>query len=95
MTITLEDVEHIARLARLELSEEEKIKFLKDLDSILTYMQQIHNVDTSHDEVLDRIIELPLVLREDIVTPSLSQAEALVNAPDKENGYFKVPRVIG
>ena len=95
MAITQQDVERIARLARLELSLAEKERYEKDLNVILTYMEQIHDVDTSHVEIIDRVIELPPHLREDVVTPSLPVEEALANAPAREGNFFKVPKVIG
>lgn len=95
MSITQKDVERIARLARLELSPAEKERYEKDLNTILSYMEQIHDVDTSHVEIIDRVIELPPHLREDVVTPSLPVEAALANAPAREGNFFKVPKVIG
>jgi aspartyl-tRNA(Asn)/glutamyl-tRNA(Gln) amidotransferase subunit C len=95
MPITLEDVEYVANLAKLELSGEEKKRFQKELDSIIKYIDQLNEVDTDNVLITSHVIPLQNVLREDKVLPSLSPDEALDNAPKKKDGFFKVPRVIG
>ncbi|MBM4160930.1 MAG: Asp-tRNA(Asn)/Glu-tRNA(Gln) amidotransferase subunit GatC [Ignavibacteria bacterium] len=95
MPVTIEDVEHIAKLARLEFSEEEKEKFTHQLNQILTYMAQLNKIDTSAVEPLSHVIELSNVFRPDVVKPGLTQEKALKNAPAKTEKFFKVPKVIG
>jgi aspartyl-tRNA(Asn)/glutamyl-tRNA(Gln) amidotransferase subunit C len=95
MSVTLKDVEHIARLAKLEFNEEEKEKFTHQLNSILAYVEQLNKLDTSNVAPLSHVIELDNVFREDVVKPGLSQQEALKNAPAKTEKFFKVPKVIG
>ncbi|HMK77799.1 MAG TPA: Asp-tRNA(Asn)/Glu-tRNA(Gln) amidotransferase subunit GatC [Thermodesulfobacteriota bacterium] len=88
------DIEKVARLARLELSEEEKVTFGSQLEQILTYMEQLNRLDTSGVEATSHAIPVYNVFREDEVKPSLPQEEVLAIAPDEEEGHFKVPRII-
>jgi aspartyl-tRNA(Asn)/glutamyl-tRNA(Gln) amidotransferase subunit C len=94
MSVTLKDVEHIAKLARLDFTEKEKETFTHQLNAILAYVEQLNKLDTSNVEPLSHVIGLGDVFREDIVRPGLSQEEALKNAPAKNEKFFKVPKVI-
>ena len=94
MGINIKDVEYVAGLAKLELSEKEKGKFQKELDNIIKYIDQLKEVNTEGIPPTSHVIPMENVLREDEVLKSLSQDEALANAPEKEDGYFKVPKVI-
>ena len=95
MAVTIKDVEHIAALARLEFTDEEKLKFTHQLNDILSYVEQLNKLDTSNVEPLSHVIELGNVFREDVVKPGLAPREALSNAPAKTEKFFKVPKVIG
>jgi len=95
MAITLKDVEYVANLAKLRLTEKEKVAFQRELDKILEYMDQLNEVDTGNVPVTSLVIPQQNVLREDEVLPSLSADQALANAPRSEDGFFRVPRVIG
>jgi aspartyl-tRNA(Asn)/glutamyl-tRNA(Gln) amidotransferase subunit C len=95
MAVTIKDVEHVAQLARLSFTEEEKEKLTAQLNEILQYMEQLNSLDTSHVEPLSHVIELQNVFREDILKPCLTREEALRNAPAKTEKFFKVPKVIG
>ncbi len=88
------DIEKVARLARLELSEEEKVTFGNQLEQILTYMEQLNRLDTTGVEPTSHAIPVHNVFREDEVKASLGQEEVLAIAPDEEDGHFKVPRII-
>ena len=88
------DIEKVARLARLELSEEEKVTFGDQLEQILNYMEQLNRIDTTGVEPTSHAIPIHNVFREDEVKHSLSQEEVLAIAPDEEDGHFKVPRII-
>lgn len=92
--ITREEVEHVARLARLELSEEEKERMTRQLDGILGYVAKLDELDTSQVEPTSHVLPMLNVMREDEVKPSLSPGDALANAPDCEPPYFRVPRII-
>ena len=94
MPVTLSDVEHVAALARLSFSEEEKVKLTGQLNDILRYMEQLNTLDTSTVEPLSHVIELSNVFREDTLRPGLTQEEALLNAPSKTDKFFRVPKVI-
>lgn len=95
MSVTLKDVEHIAALARLEFTDEEKKMFTHQLNSILAYVEQLNKLDTTHVEPLAHVIELEGAFREDVVRPGVTQEDALRNAPAKTDKFFKVPKVIG
>lgn len=95
MSVTLNDVEQVAALARLSFSEEEKKQLVSQLNTILDYMSQLNSVDTTGVEPLAHVLDLQNVFREDVVTPSLPREEVLRNAPAKTEKFFKVPKVIG
>jgi aspartyl-tRNA(Asn)/glutamyl-tRNA(Gln) amidotransferase subunit C len=94
MKISIEQVEHVAKLARLRLSEEEKREMSEKLSQILTYMDQLNELSTDNISPTSHVIEVKNVFREDKVESSLLEDEALQNAPDRVDGYFRVPRVI-
>lgn len=95
MSVTRKDVEYIAGLARLKFEGEELENFTKDLNEILTYMEKLNELDTENVEPLSHPVEGFNVFRDDAVKPSVSTEEALRNAPDKDESFFKVPKVIG
>ncbi len=94
MSVTIKDVEHVATLARLEYTDEEKEKFTHQLNDILSYMEKLNELDTTNVEPLSHVIELQNVFREDKQEPSYPQEEMLKNAPSKNEKFFKVPKVI-
>ena len=95
MRIPIKEVEHIAKLARIRLTEEEKEKYSFQLGKILEYVQQLNELDLEVVPPTSHVVPLKNVFREDVVRESLPQEEALRNAPQKEGGYFKVPKVLG
>jgi aspartyl-tRNA(Asn)/glutamyl-tRNA(Gln) amidotransferase subunit C len=95
MSVTIKDVEHVAHLARLTFSEEEKVRLTSQLNNILEYMDQLNALDTSAVEPLSHVIELQNVFRPDVQTPGVTREEALHNAPAHSAEFFKVPKVIG
>ena len=94
MEISKGQVEHVAKLARLEVSEDEKAMFARQLSAILTYMDQLKEVDTEGVEPTATVLPTENVWREDAVRPSLPQEHALANAPDQANGFFRVPKIL-
>lgn len=94
MSITIKDVEHVAALARLELSEQEKERFAGQLSAILKYAEQLNQLDTDGVEPTSHAMPLVNVMREDAVKPSLPIDKVLLNAPDEEDGQIKVPAVL-
>ena len=95
-TLSRQEVQRIAELARLELSAEELDLFTRQLGDILTYVEQIRTLDTAGVTPTSQVMNRP-VDRDDAVGPTLSRGELLGNAPDAapEAGLFKVPKVIG
>lgn len=97
MALTEKDVRYVAELAHLELTKEEVKNFLPQLDSILQYMQELNELDTTQVEPMAQVTypaaENPS-LRLDQPQHTFGQEEALANAPEPGPGYFKVPRVI-
>lgn len=94
MSITIHDVEHIAKLAKLEFTEEEKEKFTHQFNEILQYMEQLNSVDTTNVEPLAQVIELQNIFRDDVIQPSTPTEIALHNAPSATGEHFKVPKVL-
>jgi aspartyl-tRNA(Asn)/glutamyl-tRNA(Gln) amidotransferase subunit C len=92
--ISREDVEHVAELARLELTAVEKEQFSIQLNAILTYFEKLNELDTSAVEPTTQVIPMSNVLRDDVVQPSLERSKVLQNAPDESHFFFKVPRII-
>ena len=91
--ITTKDVEHVAKLSRLALSEEEKEKFAPQLSAILEYVNELTEVDTTGIEPMAHSIKISNVMREDEVKQDFSREEMLKNAPEEEDGFFKVPKI--
>jgi len=94
MKISKQEVEHVAKLARLELSEEEKDRLTDQLSNILTYVEKLNELDTTGVEPTAHVLDIKNVMRDDIATPSLPQDRALANAPEKAAGHYKVPKII-
>jgi len=92
--ITKEQIQHIAVLSRLNLSEEEKDLFGSQLSSILDYMDQLNGLDTRETEPTSHVLSLSNVMRDDILTSSLPGEEALKNAPSRSENFYRVPRII-
>ena len=95
MPITKDDILHIASLARLELDPEELERLVSDLTQILSYVEQIRQINTDQIIPQSQFIKAENVFREDIVQPSLTQEAALANAPDRDKEFFRVPKVLG
>ena len=91
--ITIKDVEHVAKLARLELTEEEKAKFSKQLGDILKYVEQMNKVDTTDVEPMSHAIPIVNVMREDKVVSEQTKEELMANTPSEEDGFFRVPKI--
>lgn len=92
--ITREDVEHVARLARLELSEAELEQMRVQLAAILGYIDKLRALDVTDVEPTSHAVGLVNVMREDDVVPCVPNAEMLANAPDPVGELFRVPRII-
>jgi aspartyl-tRNA(Asn)/glutamyl-tRNA(Gln) amidotransferase subunit C len=92
--ITLAEVEHVARLARLALDADEMERMRSQLDAILGYVEQLRRVNTDGVEPTAHVLPLVNVLRDDEVRPSYPVEAMLANAPDAQEGQFRVPRIL-
>ena len=95
MVLTQEEIDHIASLARLRLTDEEKSLYCEQLSAILDYMDKLRELDTSQIEPTATVLPLRTVLRPDTVRPSLLLEEWLANAPEAEGQMYRVPPVWG
>lgn len=95
MSISQKQVEHVAKLARLTLNDEEKQRFTNQLNDILQFAEKLNELDTENVEPTSHIYPVVNVMREDTVRPSIEREKALVNAPDQKAGLFRVPAVFG
>ena len=91
--LTAEEVRHVAELAKLRLTEQEIEQYAGQLSAILEYAERLQEVDTSSVPPTPYILPLTNVMREDVPEPSLSNDAALANAPDREDGFFRVRAV--
>ncbi|MDI6800501.1 MAG: Asp-tRNA(Asn)/Glu-tRNA(Gln) amidotransferase subunit GatC [Thermodesulfovibrionales bacterium] len=94
MKITKEEVEHIARLSKLYLSEKEAEMFGEQLNKIIGYVEHLNSIDTSNTEPTSHVIPLNNVMRNDSPVLSLPAKEALRNAPDPTKKFYRVPKII-
>ena len=94
MTISREEVEELALLARLELGADEAERLRAELSAVLDYVGQLAEVDTEGVEPMTHAVPLDCPLRPDLVAPSLTVDEALAGAPRGDEGFFVVPRII-
>ena len=93
--ISHEEVAHIAKLARLELSESDLERFAAQLTSVLAHVETIQRLDTDNVAPMTHALELSNVLRDDVVGDSLDRAIVLAQAPEVEDDRFRVPRILG
>ena len=95
MSITKENVLHVAGLARLELSEDEVKKYETELNDVLKFMDKLNELDTDGVEPSTNVLDISNVFRDDVVTNGDGSEATLANAPVKKDGGFKVPKTIG
>ena len=91
--ITKEDVEHIGWLARIEISEQETVEYMDKLNSVLEYFGQLDELPTEDVAPTYHVAEIYNVFREDVVKESLPQELVLANTENKQDGYFRVPKI--
>ncbi len=94
MKITKQEVDHVAKLARLQLSDQARDTFTDQLSNILTYVEQLNELDTKGVEPTSHVLDIKNVMRDDVPGESISQDRALANAPDKAAGHYRVPKII-
>lgn len=94
MKVTEKEVSNVAMLSRLSFSQEEMAEYAEKFSAIIDYMDILQKADTEDVPPTAHALPMQNVLREDVVRPSIDRELALLNAPEKEDGYFKVPRVL-
>jgi len=94
MSISKKDVEHVARLARLELTEEEKVLYTEELNAVLGFMDTLNQLDTSDVPPTSHVLDIKNVFREDVVGPSMEPEEVVANAPAAKDNQFRVPKIM-
>ena len=94
MKVTSKDVENVAVLSRLAIPESEVQTYTGHLNALLEYMDVLGELDTENVKPTAHVLPLKNVFREDVVKPSLDRELALSNAPEREDGYFKVPKIL-
>ena len=94
MKVTREDVEHVALLSRLSIDEKDMDKNIQELSDFLEYVDRLQQVDTENVAPTAHVLPIQNVFREDVVKPSLDRDLALSNAPEQEDGYFRVPKIV-
>ena len=94
MTLSLKEVEHIADLARLALTDAEKERFREQLSAILDYAARLQAIDTSAIPPTASVLPVDTVLRDDVARPGLRPEQILANAPDQEDNMFRVPVIL-
>jgi aspartyl-tRNA(Asn)/glutamyl-tRNA(Gln) amidotransferase subunit C len=94
MPLSEKDVDHVAKLARLEITDEERTRYRMQLNAILDHAAGLAGLDVSAVPPTAHILPLSNVWRPDVIAPSLPRDEALANAPDKAKGCFRVPKII-
>ncbi|AVP55811.1 glutamyl-tRNA(Gln) amidotransferase subunit C 1 [Clostridium tetani] len=94
MSVTKKDVEHVAELARIELSETEKENMIEDLNKVLDYVKKLEELDTESEDIIVNPYYIENKFRSDEIKESMSIDEVMVNAPERLEEYILVPRII-
>ncbi len=94
MKVNLETIEHVANLARLNLTMDEKKKLTIEMEGIIAFVDKLNELDTKDIKPMEHVIPMKNILREDVMEASYDREKILMNAPSHNEGGFKVPRVI-
>lgn len=94
MIITDEIINYVSSLARLDLNTEEKTKIKGEIEKIIDYMDVLNTLDTTDVEPMSHVLPVTNVFREDVVKPSVPREEILANAPESDEGAFRVPKTV-
>ena len=95
MSVTKDDVQYVANLARLQLNDDEAEHLKEDMNKILGYMEKLRELDTTDVQPLEHVTDdTSTEFRKDVAKEPISHKDALKNAPDADSDYFRVPRVI-
>jgi aspartyl-tRNA(Asn)/glutamyl-tRNA(Gln) amidotransferase subunit C len=94
LPITKKEIEQMATLSRLELSEEEKESYTTEINNIFSFIEELNKLDTSSVDITVHAIPICNIFREDVVGETLELGKALQNAPDEKDGQYRVPRIL-
>lgn len=94
MSLSRDDVQHVAQLARLSFSEEEQARMADEMSQILDYVEKLNELDTSGVPPMSHVLDVTNVYREDSIEARIDQEQALAPAPDSDGHYFRVPKVV-
>lgn len=94
MSVTVEEVRHIADLARLRFSDEEEEQLAEEMNQVLDHMDKLSELDTEDVEPMSHVLDISNVYRDDEAEQRITREEALKNAPHADHQYFRVPKVI-
>ena len=94
MKLSIKEVEHVAELARLELTDAEKERFAEQLSNILTHIGKLNQLDTGNVEPTSHVLPIKNTFRDDVNRELFLEGNSLDNAPDKDRNYYKVPKII-
>lgn len=94
MKITDEIIDYVSSLARLDLNSEEKTKIKGEIEKIIDYMDVLNGLDTSEVEPMSHVLPTTNVFREDVALPSVEREAILKNAPESDEGAFRVPKTV-
>ena len=94
MSLSRDDVQHVAQLARLSFSEEEEARMADEMSQILDYVEKLNELDTSGVPPRSHVLDVTNVYREDDIEARIDQDQALAPAPDSDGDYFRVPKVV-
>jgi aspartyl-tRNA(Asn)/glutamyl-tRNA(Gln) amidotransferase subunit C len=94
MAVNIKEVERIASLSKLEFSDAEKVEITEDMNRMLDFVKQLETVDTEGVKPLIYMLEEEAVLRKDVIVESITQKDALKNAPESDTDFIKVPKVL-
>lgn len=95
MSVSRDDVQHVAQLARLDFSDDEEERMADELSQILDYVDKLNELDTSGVPPMSHVLDVTNVYRDDDIEERIDQEQALAPAPEQEGGYFQVPKVVG
>lgn len=94
MKVNRQIIDHVANLSRLKLDDDEAQRLMSDMEQIIMYVDRLNELDTENVKPKEHVMNVKNVFREDVVNPSMSKENILRNAPEKDEGCFKVPRIV-
>ena len=92
--ISIEEVKHVAHLARLAITDEEAAMFTEQLDSIISFAEELNEVDTENVKTTTHVLQMKNIMREDVPDKGLPVEDVVKNAPDHKDGYIRVPSIL-